>query len=190
MAEAEKSEDKVVPRLRKKYEDEMVAALMKRFGYKNRMQVPKLNHVVVNVGLGAAVGNPKLIDSTMTELATITGQKPVVCRAKKSIAGFKLREGMPIGVKVTLRRDRMYEFADRLIMFALPRVRDFRGISPRGFDGAGNYTLGLKEQIVFPEIDFDKVAETTGMNITFITTAGTNEEAKELLKLFGMPFRN
>ncbi len=190
MAEPEAKNGKDVPRLRKKYDDEIVGGLMKRFGYKNKMQVPKLDRIVVNMGLGGAVANPKLIDAALVELATIAGQKPVVCRAKKSIAGFKLREKMPIGVKVTLRRERMWEFYDRLVTLALPRTRDFRGTNPRGFDGAGNYTLGLKEQIVFPEIDFDKVAEATGMNITFITTAGTNEEAKELLKLLGMPFRN
>lgn len=178
-----------VPRLRKKYDDEVVGAMMKKFEYKNQWQVPRILRIVVNMGLGEAVGNPKIIESATAELAAITGQKPVATRAKKSIAGFKLREGMPIGAKVTLRRERMWEFFDRLIAVALPRVRDFRGISPRGFDGSGNYTLGLREQVVFPEIDFDKVTDVHGMNITFVTTALTNEEAKELLTLMGMPFR-
>jgi large subunit ribosomal protein L5 len=178
------------PRLRAKYRGETVAQLTKQFSYKNVMQVPRLTRIVVNMGLGQAVGNPKMIDAAVIELSAITGQKPVVARAKKSIATFKLREGMPIGVKVTLRRDRMWEFMERLVGLALPRVRDFRGISPKAFDGAGNYTLGLKEQIVFPEIDFDKVDATRGMNITFVTTAKTNEEGRELLKKLGMPFRS
>jgi large subunit ribosomal protein L5 len=182
--------DAVEPRMRGKYAKEVVPALMKRFGYDNNMQVPRLKTIVVNMGLGEAVANPKLIDAAVAEVTAITGQKPVVTRAKKSIATFKLREGMPIGVKVTLRRERMWEFLDRLVTLALPRVRDFRGISPKGFDGAGNYTLGLKEQIVFPEIDFDKVEKIKGMNITFVTTAGTDEEAKELLGSLGMPFRS
>lgn len=182
--------DAIEPRLREKYKKEVVPALMKRFNYKNPMQVPRLNTIVVNVGLGEAASNPKLIDSAVAEVTAITGQKPVVTRAKKSIATFKLREGMPIGVKVTLRRERMWEFLDRLVTLALPRVRDFRGTSPRGFDGAGNYTLGLKEQIVFPEIDFDKVDKVKGMNITFVTSAETDEEAKELLGSLGMPFRS
>jgi len=180
----------VEPRLRERYKKDVVPALMKRFGYKNPMQVPRLNTIVINMGLGEAVGNPKLIEAAVTEVTAITGQKPVVTRAKKSIATFKLREGMPIGVKVTLRRERMWEFCDRLFTLALPRVRDFRGTNPRGFDGAGNYTLGLREQIVFPEIDFDKVEKIKGMNITFVTTAGTDEEAKELLGSLGMPFRS
>jgi len=178
------------PRLKEAYEKTVRPALMKRFGYKNVMQAPRLEKIVVNMGLGEAVSNPKLIESATKELAAITGQKPVVTRAKKSIAGFKLREGMPIGVKVTLRRERMWEFLDRLITLSIPRVRDFRGVSPRAFDGAGNYTLGLKEQIVFPEIDFDKVDKVKGMNITMVTTAKTNEEAKELLAQLGMPFRS
>lgn len=178
------------PRFREVYESKVIEALKKRFGYKNAMQVPRLQRIVVNMGLGAAVGNPKLIDAAVQEITTITGQKPVVTRAKKSIAGFKLRENMPIGVMVTLRRERMWEFMDRLVSLALPRVRDFRGISNRAFDGAGNYTLGLKEQIVFPEIDFDKVDASRGMNITFVTTAETNEEGKELLAQLGMPFRS
>lgn len=183
------SEQATTARLRTKYKGEVVPALMKRFEYKNIHQVPRLEKIVVNMGLGAAVGNPKVIDSAVEEVRKLTGQQPVVTRAKKSIAGFKLREGMPIGVKVTLRRERMWEFMDRLLNLALPRVRDFRGTSPRAFDGAGNYTLGLKEQIIFPEIDFDKVDSVKGMNVTFVTTANTNEEAKELLDLFGMPFR-
>jgi len=182
--------DVIEPRLRERYKQEIVPALMKRFSYTNPMQVPRLRSIVVNVGLGEAASNPKLIDSAVTEVTAITGQKPVVTRAKKSIATFKLREGMPIGVKVTLRRERMWEFLDRLVTLALPRVRDFRGINPRGFDGAGNYTLGLKEQIVFPEIDFDKVDKVKGMNITFVTSAETDEEAKELLGSLGMPFRS
>jgi large subunit ribosomal protein L5 len=178
------------PRLRARYKKEVMAALMKRFGYKSSMQVPRLERIVINMGLGAAVGNPKIIDSAVLELSAITGQKPVVTRSKKAIANFKLRQGLPIGVKVTLRRERMWEFLDRLVNLALPRVRDFRGTSPKAFDGAGNYTLGLKEQVVFPEIEFDKVDAIKGMNITFVTTAATNEEAKELLTQLGMPFRS
>ena len=184
------AEGKPNPRLRERYTKEVVPALMKRFGYKNLMQVPRLRSIVLNMGLGEAVTNPKLIESAVTEMTAIAGQKPVVTRAKKAIATFKLREGMPIGVKVTLRRERMWEFLDRLVTLALPRVRDFRGTNPRGFDGAGNYTLGLREQIVFPEIDFDKVEKIKGMNITFVTTADTDEEAKELLANLGMPFRS
>jgi len=186
MSEAEE----YVPRMRAKYETESVAALMKRFGYTNRMQVPRLQKIVVNMGLGEAVANPKLVDAAVLELTAITGQKPIVTRAKKAIATFKLREGMPIGAMVTLRRERMWEFLDRLVSLALPRVRDFRGTSAKAFDGAGNYTLGLKEQIVFPEIDFDKVEKIKGMNITFVTTAESDEEAKELLANLGMPFRS
>jgi large subunit ribosomal protein L5 len=178
------------PRMREKYSKEVVPKLMKRFGYTNPMQVPRLEKIVVNMGLGEAVANPKLIDSAVVELTTIVGQKPIITRARKSIANFKLREKMPIGVKVTLRKERMWEFFDRLVTLSLPRVRDFRGTSPRAFDGAGNYTLGLKEQIVFPEIDFDKVDKIKGMNVTVVTTAQTNEEAKELLAGLGMPFRS
>jgi large subunit ribosomal protein L5 len=178
------------PRLREKYLKETVPALMQRFGYKNPMQVPKLHRIVVNMGLGAAVGNPKVIDAAVIEMGAITGQKPVVTRSKKSIATFKLRENMPIGVMVTLRKERMWMFLDRLVTLALPRVRDFRGVSPKGFDGAGNYTLGLREQIVFPEIDFDKIDATRGMNITFVTSARTNQEGRELLANLGMPFRS
>lgn len=178
------------PRLRDKYQAKVVPALSQRFELKNQMQVPRLKRIVVNMGLGDAVGNPKLIDAAVTELTSISGQKPVVTRAKKSIAGFKLRTGMPIGVMVTLRRDRMWDFLDRLIALALPRVRDFRGISPRAFDGAGNYTLGVKDQTIFPEVDFDKVDGIRGMNITFVTTAEDNEQGKELLTQLGMPFRS
>jgi large subunit ribosomal protein L5 len=182
--------EQIEPRVRTKYRKDVVPALMQRFGYKNPMEVPRVDKIVVNMGLGEAVGNPKLIDAALEQLKVITGQKPVVTRAKKSIAGFKLREGMPIGVKATLRRERMWEFFDRLVTLSLPRVRDFRGVSPRAFDGAGNYTLGLREQIVFPEIDFDKVDQVKGLNVTVVTTAKTNQEAKELLVGLGMPFRS
>jgi large subunit ribosomal protein L5 len=178
------------PRLRDKYKADVVPALMKRFSYDNQMQVPRLAKIVINMGLGEAVANPKIIDSAVVELTAIAGQKPIVTRSKKSIANFKLRQGLPIGLKVTLRKERMWEFFDRLVTLSLPRVRDFRGTSSRAFDGAGNYTLGLKEQIVFPEINFDKVDKVKGMNITICTTANTNEEAKELLAQLGMPFRN
>jgi large subunit ribosomal protein L5 len=178
------------PRLRARYAKEIVPALMKRFSYKNPMQVPRLVKIVINMGVGEAVTNPKLVDASVQELTAITGQKPVITRAKKAIATFKLRENMPIGTMVTLRRERMWEFFDRLVTLALPRVRDFRGTSQKAFDGAGNYTLGLREQIVFPEIDFDRVEKTKGMNITFVTTAETDEEAKELLAQLGMPFRS
>lgn len=179
-----------LPRLVERYKSDIAPKLMKRFGYKNQMQLPRLKKIVVNVGLGEATANPKLIESTVQEVAAITGQKPVVTRARKSIANFKLRQDMPIGVMVTLRRERMWEFFDRLVSISLPRVRDFRGVSSRAFDGAGNYTLGLKEQIVFPEINFDKVDKVKGMNITIVTTAENNEEAKELLAQLGMPFRS
>ena len=184
------AEETPLPRLVNRYRSDVAPKLMKRFGYKNQMQLPRLKKIVVNVGLGEATANPKLIESTVQEVAAITGQKPVVTRARKSIANFKLRQGMPIGVMVTLRRERMWEFFDRLVSISLPRVRDFRGVSGRAFDGAGNYTLGLKEQIVFPEINFDKVDKAKGMNITIVTTAETNEEAKELLAQLGMPFRS
>jgi large subunit ribosomal protein L5 len=183
-------EQSVTPRLRERYRSEIIAKLMERFGYKNRMQVPRLEKIVVNVGLGEATANPKLIDNAVQEITAITGQKPIVRKAKKSIANFKLREGQAVGVMVTLRRERMWEFLDRLVCIALPRVRDFRGVSSRGFDGAGNYTLGLKEQIVFPEVNFDKVEKVKGMNITVVTTAQTDEEAKQLLAFLGMPFRS
>ena len=184
------SESQKRPNLLTLYEAEAVPGLMEHFKYSNRFQVPKLERIVVNMGMGAAVGNPKVIDTAVTELGQATGQRPIVTRAKKAIAAFKLREGMRIGVCVTLRRERMWSFMERLVMLALPRVRDFRGVSPRAFDGAGNYTLGLREQIVFPEIQFDKVDAVRGMNITFVTTARTNEEGRELLKRLGMPFRS
>jgi len=178
-----------MPRLLDKYKAEIVPALTKDFGYKNVMQVPRISKVSVNMGLGEAVQNPKLIDSCLEELAALTGQKPVITRSRKAIAGFKLRAGLPIGVHVTLRKERMWEFLDRLLYLALPRVRDFRGISPKGFDGRGNFTLGLKEQIIFPEINYDKVAKVKGMNITVVTTANTDDEARRLLTHLGMPFR-
>lgn len=178
------------PRLRERYKKDAIPALMKRFGYTNQMQVPRLKKIVVNMGLGEAVANPKLVDAAVIELTAIAGQKPVVTKAKKAIATFKLREGMPIGAMVTLRRERMWDFLDRLVTLGLPRVRDFRGTSAKAFDGAGNYTLGLKEQIVFPEIDFDRVEKIKGMNVTFVTSAETDEEAKELLAQLGMPFRS
>lgn len=177
------------PRLAGKYRSEVIPALMKEFGFKNPMQVPRLQKIVVNMGLGEAVQNAKMLDSAVEELTQITGQKPVITRAKKSIAGFKLRENQAIGCMVTLRQQRMWELADRLISLALPRVRDFRGISPKGFDGRGNFTLGLKEQIIFPEINYDKVQKVKGMNITVVTTAQTDDEAKKLLDYLGMPFR-
>jgi large subunit ribosomal protein L5 len=179
-----------VPRVLKKYRETVKAALSKKFGYKNPMMVPRLQKVVINMGLGAAVGNPKIIDSAVEDLRAIAGQKPVVTRARKSIATFKLRENLPIGVTVTLRRDRMWEFVDRLISFSLPRVRDFKGVSPKGFDGRGNFTMGLREQIIFPEIDYDKVDVVKGMNISFVTTARTDEEGRALLTELGIPFRH
>ena len=175
-------------RLKEKYNAEVAPALMKQFGYKSVMQIPKLDKVVINVGAGEAKDNAKVIDAIMTDLAAITGQKPVVCRAKKSVANFKLREGMPIGVKVTLRSEKMYEFVDKLFNVAFPRVRDFRGISANSFDGKGNYSTGIKEQLIFPEIEYDKIDKVRGMDINFITTAETDEEAKELLTLLGAPF--
>jgi large subunit ribosomal protein L5 len=177
-------------RLIKKYQDEVVPQLMKDFALQNIMQVPKLERIVINMGLGEAVQNGKLVESATEELMAITGRKPVVTRAKKSIAGFKLREGMPIGVMVTLRGEQMYDFLDRLITVALPRTRDFKGISPKAFDGRGNYTLGIREQIIFPEINYDKIDKIKGMNITFVTTAETDEQGLALLKSLGMPFRN
>jgi large subunit ribosomal protein L5 len=176
-------------RLSEKWKDEIVSALMKRFGYTNTMQVPQLEKIVVNVGMGEAIQNPKLLEGVVNNLMVITGQKPSIRRAKKSIANFKLRAGMPIGCKVTLRRDRLFEFLDRLLTSAMPRVRDFRGISPDSFDGRGNYTLGIQEQIIFPEIDFDKIDKIHGMDVTLVTTAKTDEEGFELLKNLGMPFR-
>ena len=175
-------------RMKDRCRGEIQDALAEKFGYKNMMEVPRLAKITVNMGLGEATQNEKVIDNAVSDLATITGQKPVVTQAKKSIANFKIRKGMPVGAKVTLRGDRMYDFADRLINTALPRVRDFRGVSPRGFDGRGNFTLGLKEQLIFPEVEYDKIDKLRGMNITFVTTAKTDEEAKELLDLMGMPF--
>jgi large subunit ribosomal protein L5 len=177
------------PRKRKLYFEQAVPALVKQFSFKNPMQVPRLKKITVNMGLGAAVGNPKIIESAVDEMRAITGQKPIVTRAKKAIATFKLREGVPIGVMVTLRRERMWEFFDRLVSIGLPRVRDFKGVSPRGFDGQGNYTLGLKEQIIFPEIDYDKIDVIKGLNISFITSAKTDDEGRALLSQLGMPFR-
>ena len=180
----------MAPRLKEKYEKEIAPALMKEFQYKSSMQIPRLVKVVVNMGVGEAVQDIKNLDGAIEDITVITGQKPVVRRAKKSISNFKLREGMPVGCMVTLRRDRMYEFLDRLMNFSIPRIRDFRGVPGRSFDGRGNYTLGIKEQIIFPEIDYDKIDKTRGMDITFVTTARRDEEAKALLKHLGMPFRD
>ncbi len=177
------------PRLLKKYREEIVPALMEKFKYKNIMQVPRLEKIVINMGVGEATQNVKELEVAMKELAQITGQWPVIKRAKKSISNFRVRKGQPIACMVTLRGARMYEFLDRFISLALPRVRDFRGVNPRSFDGKGNYTIGVKDQLIFPEIDYTKVEKTRGMNITFVTTAKTDEEAYELLSLFGMPFR-
>jgi large subunit ribosomal protein L5 len=176
-------------RLKQKYQTEVVPALQKEFGYKNVMAVPKIEKVVVNMGLGEATSNAKIIDTGADELARITGQKPVVRRAKKSIAAFKVRKGQPVATMVTLRGERMWEFLDRLMSIALPRVRDFKGVSPRGFDGRGNYTLGLRDQLLFPEIDYMKVDKARGMNVSVVTTAKTDEEARKLLQFIGMPFR-
>lgn len=175
-------------RLRDEYKQSIAPALMKKFGYKSVMQIPKLDKVIVNVGCGEAKDNTKIIDAIINDLSLITGQKPVTCKAKKSVANFKLREGMPIGVKVTLRGEKMYEFVERLFCAALPRVRDFRGINPNSFDGRGNYSMGLKEQLIFPEIEYDKIDKVRGMDINFITTANTDEEGRELLSLLGAPF--
>lgn len=175
-------------RLKDLYKDEIIEAMIKKFGYKNIMEVPKLDKIVVNMGVGEAKENPKVLETAMAEMETITGQHPVSTKAKKSIANFKLREGQAIGCKVTLRGDKMYEFLDRLVNLALPRVRDFRGIKANGFDGRGNYSLGIKEQIIFPEIEFDKIDKVRGMDVIMVTTAKTDEEARELLRLFNMPF--
>ena len=175
-------------RLKELYKSEVAPALMKKFEYKSVMQIPKLDKIVINVGCGEARENAKVVDAIVNDLTQITGQKPIVCKAKKSVANFKLREGMPIGVKVTLRGERMYEFLDRFFNLALPRVRDFRGINPNSFDGRGNYNMGLKEQLIFPEIDYDKIDKVRGMDIIMVTTANTDEEARELLKLMGAPF--
>ena len=176
-------------RLKETYKNEIVDAMTKKFGYKNIMQVPKLDKVVINMGVGEAKDNAKLLDAAVKDLETITGQKAVVTRAKNSVANFKIREGQAIGCKVTLRGDKMYEFVDRLINLALPRVRDFRGVNPNAFDGRGNYALGIKEQFIFPEIEYDKVDKVRGMDVIFVTTANTDEEARELLTLFNMPFQ-
>jgi large subunit ribosomal protein L5 len=178
-----------VARLFDYYKNEVTPALMQKFGYKSPMQVPKLEKIVINMGLGEAIQNPKVLDAAVEDLQAISGQRPVVTRAKKSIAGFKVREGMPIGAKVTLRGERMYHFLDKLFTVALPRVRDFRGVSTKAFDGRGNYTLGLKEQLIFPEIEYDKIDKVRGMDVVFVTTAQTDEEARELLELLGMPFQ-
>ena len=178
----------MVPRLQERYKAEIAETLMKDFQYSNVMQVPKLVKVVINIGLGEAIQNAKAIDAAVNDLALISGQKPVVTRAKKSIAAFKLRAGMPIGAMVTLRGQRMYEFVDRLTSAAMPRIRDFRGVSPNAFDGRGNYTLGLREQLIFPEIDYDKIDKTRGLEISFVTTARNDEEGRRLLQLLGMPF--
>jgi len=175
-------------RLKQKYTQDIMPQMMKRFGYKNVMQVPKIDKVVINMGLGEAIQNVKILETAEKELAAITGQKPVITKARKAIANFKLRQGMPIGCKVTLRHERMYEFLDRLLNLALPRIRDFKGVSPKAFDGRGNYALGIREQIIFPEIDYDKIDKIKGMNIVITTTAKNDEEAKALLEFFGMPF--
>jgi large subunit ribosomal protein L5 len=179
-----------IPRLKEKYINEVAPALNKKFAYKSSMQIPRLDKIVINVGAGDAKDNPKAMDAIISDITAIAGQKPVITKAKKSVANFKLREGMPVGVKVTLRGNRMWEFLDRLFSIALPRVRDFRGISSNGFDGRGNFALGLKEQLIFPEIEYDKIDKIRGMNITFTTTAANDEEAKELLTLLGAPFAN
>ena len=175
-------------RLQEKYNNEIVPAMIEKFGYKNIMQVPKLNKIVINMGVGEAKDNSKVLDSAVKDLEIIAGQKAVVTKAKKSIANFKIREGLPIGCKVTLRGEKMYDFADRLINLALPLVRDFRGVSANSFDGRGNYALGIKEQLIFPEIEYDKVDKVRGMDVIFVTTANTDEEARELIRLFGMPY--
>ena len=180
--------DDYTPRLKQRFRDELVPALQQELGLANVMQVPRLDKIVVNMGIGDAVKDGRLLDAAVEDLTTITGQKPIITKARKSIAGFKLREGMPIGAKVTLRGDRMWEFYDRLVSLALPRIRDFRGMSPRSFDGHGNYTMGVTEQLIFPEIDYDKVAEVRGMDITIVTTATTDDEARSLLAALGFPF--
>ena len=176
-------------RLKEQYQNEIVDAMIKKFGYKNIMEVPKLDKVVVNMGVGEAKDNAKALDSAIADMEKITGQKAVVCKAKKSVANFKIREGMSIGCKTTLRGDKMYEFVDRLVNLALPRVRDFRGVNPNAFDGRGNYALGIREQLIFPEIEYDKIDKVRGMDVIFVTTAKTDEEARELLRLFNMPFK-
>jgi large subunit ribosomal protein L5 len=182
------AEAKYVARLRKEYDEKVVPAMIEKFGYKNRMEVPRLDKIVINMGVGEATQDKKKVETAAQEMELIAGQKPVITKAKKSIAQFKLREGMPIGVKVTLRRERMYEFLDRLVTIALPRVRDFRGLNPKSFDGRGNYAMGLKEQLVFPEINYDRIEKVRGMDIIVTTTAKTDDEARELLRLFNFPF--
>lgn len=177
-------------RLKDHYKSEVVPAMMKQFGYSNTMQVPRLEKIIVNMGLGEAIQNVKILESASAEIGALTGQKPVITKARKSIATFKLRKGMSIGCMVTLRKERMYEFFDRLVNVALPRIRDFRGIAPSSFDGRGNFAMGIKEQFIFPEIDYDKIDKVKGMNVVIVTTARTDEEARHLLKLMGMPFRN
>ena len=185
---APKGDTSYTPRLKRDFDERIVPAMIERFGYKNRMEVPRLDKIVINMGVGEATQDKKRVETAAAEMERIAGQKPVITKAKKSIAQFKLREGMPIGVKVTLRRDRMYEFLDRLVTIALPRVRDFRGLNPRSFDGRGNYALGLKEQIIFPEINYDQIDKVRGMDVIVTTTAKTDEEARELLRLFNFPF--
>ena len=182
------AEAKYVARLRKEYDDRIVPAMIEKFGYKNRMEVPRLDKIVLNMGVGEATQDKKKVETAASEMELIAGQKPVITKAKKSIAQFKLREGMPIGVKVTLRKERMYEFLDRLVTIALPRVRDFRGLNPKSFDGRGNYAMGLKEQLVFPEINYDRIDKVRGMDVIVTTTANTDDEARELLRLFNFPF--
>ena len=188
MADAKKDAKAYTPRLKQDYEQRIAAAMIERFGYKNKLEVPKLEKIVINMGVGEATQDKKKVEQAAAEMEKISGQKPVITKAKKSIAQFKLREGMPIGCKVTLRRERMFEFLDRLVTVALPRVRDFRGLNPKSFDGRGNYAMGLKEQIVFPEINYDQIDKVRGMDIIVTTTARTDEEARELLRLFGFPF--
>ena len=178
----------MLTRLQERYEKEVVPAMMEKFGYKNVMQVPKLEKIVINMGVGEAKDNPKVLESAVSDLQILSGQKPILTRAKKSVANFKIRENMALGCKVTLRKANMYEFADKLMSIALPRVRDFRGVSSKAFDGRGNYSLGIKEQLIFPEIEYDKVDKVRGMDIIFVTTANTDEEARELLRFLGMPF--
>ena len=180
----------MMTRLQEKYENEVKQAMMDKFGYKNVMEVPKLEKIVINMGVGEAKDNSKVLESAVADLTLITGQKPILTRAKKSVANFKIRENMPLGCKVTLRKSKMYEFCDKLFSIALPRVRDFRGVSDKSFDGRGNYSLGIKEQLIFPEIEYDKIDKVRGMDIIFVTTANTDEEARELLRFLGMPFAN
>jgi large subunit ribosomal protein L5 len=178
----------MIPRLKEKYDKEVIQALMEKFGYKNIMEVPKLEKIVINMGVGEAKENQKVLESAVADMQLISGQKPILTRAKKSVANFKIRENMPIGCKVTLRKEKMYEFADKLMNVALPRVRDFRGVSSKSFDGRGNYALGIKEQLIFPEVEYDKIDKVRGMDVIFVTTAKTDEEARELLRFLGMPF--